>query len=634
MVLKMIKHCTLIILFNCVFLNVSAKHDLIYLEAESFKNKGGWLLDQQAVYQMGSPFLLAHGLGNPVADATTNIQVESKAEYHVWVRTRNWVATWDVKEAPGKFQLRINEQALETVFGTKGAEWNWQYGGSVNLQTGNNTVCLHDLTGFEGRCDAILFSTNSDFIPSDNVDDIAQLRKKYLKFDRKPAIKGEYDLVVVGGGMAGCCTAISAARQGLKVALIHNRPVLGGNNSSEVRVGLSGLLIENKYPKIGAIVDEIGPVGHWNFWEAKKNPETKKNKEILKIISENQEKLEHNAGPASNYEDEKKKHLIDQEDNISLFLNMHAFDAKTKNGSINSVLAKNINTGQSFEFTGKLFADCTGDGNLGFYAGADYRVGRESKKETGEIRAPETADKLVMGTSVQWNTILEETNSNFPECPWAVKFDEHTCHKITKGDWNWETGATRDQIMEIETIKDHAYRVIYGNWDYLKNHSTEKEQYGKRRLSWVAHIGGKRESRRLLGDVILKEQDVLNKVVFPDATVTSTWGIDLHYPVENKLNVEPYRSRADIKEIEPIEIPYRCLYSRNIDNLFMAGRNISVTHVALGTVRVMRTTGMMGEVVGMAAAICVQENCSPREVYQKHLETLQSSMVLGIPQNK
>lgn len=341
--------------------------------------------------------------------------------------------------------------------------------------------------------------------------------------------------------------------------------------------------------------------------------------------------MEHNAGPAGNYEDDKKIRIVELEDNISLFLNTHVFKVHTKKGKINSVIAKNIETGKETELNGKYFADCTGDGNLGFLAGADFRVGRESKTETGEVRAPQVADNLVMGTSVQWNTKETEEETTFPECPWAVQFDESTCHYLTKGDWDWETGAWRDQIKEIEFIKDHAYRVVYGNWDYLKNRSKRKNEYAKRNLSWMAHIGGKRESRRLLGDVILKEQDILNKVEFPDGTVTSTWGIDLHYPVENKLGIEPYISRAEIKDIEPVEIPYRCLYSRNIDNLFMAGRNISVTHVALGTVRVMRTTGMMGEVVGMAANICKQEDCMPRDVYEKYLEVLKSYLLEGVP---
>lgn len=608
-----------------------ANSRIIFLEAESFQKKGGWVIDQQSMDQMGSPFLLAHGLGIPVEDAETVIEIENTGEYHVWVRTRDWVAPWNVKGTPGKFQLLIKNKPLKTTFGTEGAEWNWQYGGNVKLDQGKSRIGLHDLTGFDGRCDAIILTTNPKFIPPNKGKEMADFRRKYLNMPRKPIDGGEYDFVVVGGGMAGCCAAVSAARQGVKVALIQDRPVLGGNNSSEVRVGLSGLIIQNKYPELGKLVNEIGPVGHWNLWEAKQNPDIEQSKKIIKVLEDHPEKLEHNAGPASNYNDEKKQRIVKGEENIGLFLNMHVFKAKKKKGIIKSVTAKNINTGEEYQFKGKIFADCTGDGNLGFLVGADFLIGRESKAETGEIRAPEKADNLVMGTSVQWNSVEEDTVSYFPKCPWAIQFDEKTCHKLTKGDWNWETGFYRDQIKDTEKIKDYAYRVIYGNWDYLKNVSKDKIDFAKRRLSWVAYIGGKRESRRLLGDVILKEQDILNQTVFPDATVTTTWGIDLHYPIKNKVGVEPYLSRADVKKIKPYEIPYRCLYSRNVNNLFMAGRNISVTHVALGTVRVMRTTGMMGEVVGVAATICIQEDCSPREVYQNNLELLKSFLLMGVP---
>ena len=621
-----------IFIFGCVIsLKTVAQKEVIYIEAESFKKHGGWLVDQQSIDQMGSSFLLAHGLGVPVEDAETLIKVENTAEYFVWVRTRDWVAPWNVKGAPGKFQLLIKNKPLETVFGTEGAEWNWQYGGKVKLTKGDNKIALHDLTGFEGRCDAIIFTTDSNFKPPVNAKNMANFRRKNLDLPKNPVNAGEYDIVVVGGGMAGICAAISAARQGLTVALIQNRPVLGGNNSSEVRVGLSGLIIQNAYPELGKLVNEIGPIGHWNLWEAKQNPDLEQSKKIIKTLEEHPEKIEHNAGPASNYNDNKKQRIVEGEESISLFLNMHVFKAKSKKGLIESVTAKNIKTGEEFQFKGKVFADCTGDGNLGFLSGADFRVGRESKKETGEFRAPENADNMVMGTSVQWNSVEENIVSDFPECPWAVQFDENTFHNLTKGDWNWETGFYRDQINDIEQIKDHAYRVVYGNWDYLKNKSKNKNDFANRKLSWVAHIGGKRESRRLLGDVILKEQDILNQIVFPDATITTTWGIDLHYPIENDLGIESYLSRADIKDIEPYEIPYRCLYSRNVNNLFMAGRNISVTHVALGTVRVMRTTGMMGEVVGMAATICIQEDCLPREVYLNDLDLLKSYLIEGVP---
>ena len=161
----------------------------------------------------------------------------------------------------------------------------------------------------------------------------------------------------------------------------------------------------------------------------------------------------------------------------------------------------------------------------------------------------------------------------------------------------------------------------------MKNHSSAKEEFAKRELTWVAYIGGKRESRRLLGDVILKEQDILEGKQFPDGTFTTTWGVDLHFPIrDDGFTGEPFLSRADIQGIEPYQVPFRTLYSRNVQNLFMAGRNISVTHVALGTIRVQRTTGMMGEVVGMAASICKKHDVEPRDIFALHFSELQALM--------
>jgi hypothetical protein len=202
---------------------------------------------------------------------------------------------------------------------------------------------------------------------------------------------------------------------------------------------------------------------------------------------------------------------------------------------------------------------------------------------------------------------------------------------MSRGDWDWEAGLNDNQITEIEYIRDYALRAVYGNWDYLKNRSPKREEYAKHKLQWVAYIGGKRESRRLLGDVVLKEQDIVEAREFDDASFTTTWGIDLHYPkVIEGFKEEPFRSYCDVLSIKPYAVPYRCLYSRNVNNLFMAGRNISVTHVALGTVRVMRTGGMMGEVVGMAASICREHDVLPRAVYQNHLPELKTLMQKGV----
>jgi hypothetical protein len=317
-----------------------------------------------------------------------------------------------------------------------------------------------------------------------------------------------------------------------------------------------------------------------------------------------------------------------------LYLNTHVLDVERTGNKIISVTGKNIITGQKMIIKGELFADCTGDGNLGFLAGADFRMGRESRLETGEPSAPEKEDDLVMGTSVQWYAEKMDNLSSFPECPWAVQFNEKTCQHLTRGDWDWETGFYRNQIEDIEYIRDYGLRAVFGNWSYLKNQSSEKEKYSEYQLEWTAFIGGKRESRRLLGDVILKEQDLLERTVYPDASFTTTWTIDLHYPIALEgFEEEPFLSTARHIEIEPYAVPYRCLYSRNIENLFMAGRNISVTHVALGTVRVMRTTGMMGEVVGMAASLAKKHNTSPRGIYKSHLVELKSLMINGVGRN-
>lgn len=606
----------------------------IYIEAESFSKPGGWVTDQQSIDQMGSPYLLAHGLGVPVEDASTLVEVPIKGEYRVWVRTRDWVAPWGAIGSPGIFQLSINEQNLNTNFGSERAEWHWQDGGTTQLNSGENEIRLKDLTGFEGRCDAIFITKDLKFNPPNEKQALSQFRRTQLGFHAPPKVAGDFDLVVVGGGVAGITSALSAARLGCKVALIQNRPVLGGNNSSEVRVGLSGLIFQEPYPNLGKLVDEIGSIGHWTLWEAERKPDSKRSKKILDSIKKNPEKRIHNAGPKSNYGDDKKKKFVESEDNIQLFLNMHVYEVEKLGDKITSVLAKDIETGEELKFNGYLFADCTGDGNLGFLANADYRMGRESNAETAEFSAPDIPDDLVMGTSVQWYAEKIDNITTFPECSWAVKFNEKTVQHLTRGDWDWETGFYWDQVNDIEFIRDYGLRAVYGNWSFLKNSSKEKDKYQNFQLEWVAYIGGKRESRRLLGDIILQEQDLINRVEYPDASFTTTWSIDLHYPIAlEDFNEEPFLSKAVHKDIKPYAVPYRTLYSRNIDNLFMAGRNISVTHVALGTVRVMRTTGMMGEVVGMAAFIAKQHKTTPRGVYLNHLDELKSLMIKGVGKN-
>ncbi|MFO7976676.1 MAG: FAD-dependent oxidoreductase [Candidatus Hydrogenedentota bacterium] len=582
---------------------LSAAGQTVFVETESFNQLGGWVVDQQAMDQMGSPYVLAHGMGVPVENCTTTLAFPETGVYHVWVRTRDWVASFGASGAPGRFQVLVNGEPLETIFGTEGAEWHWQDGGTVEIDEPNVRLALHDLTGFEGRCDAILFSKDAALEPPDAGEALLAFRHDLLGLPDTPPDAGTFDFVVVGGGIAGTCAAISAARLGLDVALVQDRPVLGGNNSSEVRVHLQGKTNLSPYPALGNLVRELDSG------------------------------MQGNAQPPENYNDAKKLRVAGAEKDLSLFLNMHAYKTEMDRDRIVAVIAKNTRTGQDLRFPARWFADCTGDGTIGFLAGADYRMGRESRAETGEELAPEKPDDMTMGASVQWYSVETEKPSPFPECPWAEPFTEETAQKVMMGEWDWETGMNRNQVTEIEYIRDHALRIIYGNWAFLKNHSADKADYANRKLGWVAYVAGKRESRRLMGDVVLQQQDIDYRREFVDASVTTTWTIDLHYPEPKNSEQFPgreFRSIAKHKKIVPYPIPYRCFYSRNIENLFMAGRNISVTHVALGTIRVMRTGGMMGEVVGMAASLCKKHDTIPRGVYAHHIEELRALMQKGI----
>lgn len=594
-----IKLSVLMILLN--FLTAQAAD--LFVEAESFTNKGGWVVDQQFMDLMGSAYLLAHGMGEPVEDARTEVIFPEKGEYYVYVRTYNWTSPWKEGEGPGKFNLYVGNKKMVSPLGAQGNAWMWQLAGKINVKDLNTEIRLKDLTGFDGRCDAIYFTTDKDKVLPSEMDELASFRREKLNLPTVAPSAGQFDLVVVGAGIAGMSAAVSAARLGCKVALINDRPVIGGNNSSEIRVHLGGRIEVGPYKELGNLQKEFSPTRGGN------------------------------AQPSEYYEDQKKMDWLAKEKNVTLFTNYRAIDITKEGDKITSVIAKHIESGKELSFKASLFSDCTGDGTVGFLAGADYHMGRESRDEFGESTAPEKADKMTMGASVQWYSVDNKKSTSFPYFNYGVEFNEKNCEPVTMGEWTWETGMNLDQIKDFERIRDYGLIVVYSNWSFLKNGMKENSQYRNLKLGWVAYISGKRESRRLLGDYILKEDDIRRYVVHEDGSAASTWSIDLHYPDPKNTDNFPgaeFKSIAKHINIHPYPIPYRCLYSRNVDNLFMAGRNISVTHVALGTVRVMRTTGMMGEVVGMAASLCKKYGVIPREVYRYYLQDLKSLMEDGI----
>lgn len=561
-------------------LALPAKAATILVEAENFDKIGGWVNDPQAMDVMGSPYLLAHGLGEPVADAGTTITVPQAGTYRVWARTMDWVARWKAPGAPGKFQVLVGGKPLATTFGTEGADWHWQDGGTVALKQGANELALHDLSGFEGRCDAIVFSNEPNFTPPNAGRAMNDWRHKTLGLPDTPKDGGTYDVVVVGGGVAGCTSAISAARLGLKVALIQDRPVLGGNSSSEIQVWIMGKTRQPPYPILGEIVDEF-------LTRPKTSP-----------------------GKIEEFGDDKKLKVVQAEPNISLFLNERAFAIGQDGKRVTTVTSRHTKTSLQTVYRGRWFVDCTGDGTIGYLAGADFEYNKEQHQGSSNMWLPRDSGAPVAFPKQAWMTDL--TKRSYP------------VHLDQLGKWNFESGFAKDIVNDVEEIRDHNLRSMYSIWAAIKN---DKKMHPNHKIAWAAYISGKRESRRLVGDYYLKGEDITKRNIFPDSMVSCTWSIDIHYPEPTQAKEAPgeeFMSIAKHGKYEggPYPIPYRCFYSRNIPNLFMAGRDISVDGLALGPVRVQGTTGMMGEVVGRAASLCKKYNCTPREVYEKHLDEL------------
>ena len=551
----------------------------VLVEAESFADKGGWVVDAQLYDVMGSPYMLAHGLGQPVTDAVTTVTMPSAGDWRVWVRTRDWTPDYE-GEKPGRFRV-VLDGAPTPELGVEPAHWGWVDGGVVTLADTSLEIRLQDLTGFDGRCDAILLTDDlSAAPPADGGEVLATWRKARHGETSVPGNSGTYDFVVVGGGLAGTAAAIAAAEREMHVALIQDRPVLGGNASDEVRVSSGG---ERR---------------HW----------------IVSGISNDGS----NRDDATFY-DNRRMDLVTSYTNIHLFTGWRAYGVETNaSRELVAVDARNVESGARRRFHAPLFADCTGDGWIAYWTGAELHMGREAESEYGESLAPDTADAMTMGHSLQWTSKDTGAPSTFPEVPWALTVAGTA--SATGGDWNWEYGMHLDTIEDREEIRDYLLRAIYGNFYNAKQNASNAD----RALDWVPYVCGPRESRRFFGDYRLTENDVRNGVYFEDAVGTATWTIDLHYP---KATV--YRSRAEHVGVPKWYFPYRCLYSRDIPNLFLAGRNISVTHVGLGSPRVMNTCGQMGVAVGYAASLCHNYACLPRAIYQSAAKTTELQMLIG-----
>ena len=757
---------------------------VVWLEAETFADTGGWSNDSQYVDLMGSPCLLATGVGKPVADAVTRAKVPAAGTYRLWVRCKDWL----VSHHPGRFSVLVGGKGSAAAFGKAETDaWQWVDGGTFTLAAGDVEVRLHDLTGWWGRCDAVVLA-KGDFTPAAELKALAAQRLEHVGISAKLKPMGPYDVVVVGGGPAGIGAALGAARNGCKVAFIQDRPVLGGNSSSEIEVPPMGHI--GRPPdrvNVTGVAEEVFPAQSWG-----------------------------------NSADSKKiERIVRAEKNISLFLNTRGTGVEMAAGNrIKTVIALDVRSGQRMAFAAPLFIDCTGHGWIGFYAGAEFRMGQEARAEFGESLAPVKTGSRTMGNSLykavfkdhrpprggataarpapgavtkygdkskvtvkgDWThstfhggdylhdgeagtgkgkksvtfaldvakagrykvflgyIALANRAANVPvtvehaagktvvtvdqrqndhgwrllgtfalapkgparvtvgtagtkgivvadcvrvlaegvkdakppaapkpptdavpfDCPpWAYQwtkssdFEPGGSHRrlrtITRPPnfdvpsrgkgrnpgnningaiihaWWVEYGGMLNTIDDAEKIRDELFRISLGLWNYAKNHNPAtvgKNRY--RELVWLNYVPGVRESRRLVGDYIMSQREYDKQIIHADTVAFTDWGPDVHHPegywVRGNDCIHVYQGRRT-------SIPYRTLYSKNIANLFMAGRCHSATHIALGGTRVMRPMCATGQAAGTAAALATRHGTGPRGVYQKHVALLQQTLL-------
>lgn len=428
------------------------------------------------------------------------------------------------------------------------------------------------------------------------------------------------DLVITGGGLSGVCAAITSARQGVKTVLVQDRPVLGGNASSEVRLWILGATSHmgnnNRWAREGGVIDEILVENLY------RNPEG--NPLILDTII-----LE----------------KVKNEKNIILLLNTAVFDlVKASENRIEKILAFCSQNSTQYEISAPLFCDASGDGIVGFKAGASFRMGAERKDEFGERFASDEEYGELLGHSMYFYSKRVSKPVKFTPPAFALKdITQIPRYKIIDKDdsgcrfWWLEYGGRRDTVHDTEEIKWELWKVVYGVWDYIKNSGTF-DDVDNLTLEWVGTIPGKRESRRFEGLYMLRQQDLVEQRHFDDAVAFGGWAMDLH-PADGVYSALPGCTQWHTKGI--YQIPYRCFVSKDIENLFFAGRIISATHVAFGSTRVMATSALGAQAVGMAASICLSESLLPAQLLDvkwmkklQHTLNINGQSIPGVPINK
>ncbi|HEX8551084.1 MAG TPA: FAD-dependent oxidoreductase [Abditibacteriaceae bacterium] len=410
----------------------------------------------------------------------------------------------------------------------------------------------------------------------------------------------DFDVCVIGGGMAGICAAIASARNGARTALVHDRAVFGGNASSEVRMWICGA--HGKHNKETGILEEIqlenqrrNPTLNFSIWDS--------------VLYEK----------------------VRFQPNLEMFLNCSCLGAEMDGERIRQIEAWQL-TSQTFHtIRAKNFIDCSGDSILAALTPAEARAGREARDEFGEDIQPAQSDAKTMGNTLLLQLRRTDEPQTFIAPKWAYKFNsdedvEHRMSGVNGTNWWWiEVGGLQDTVKDAEAIRDELMKVTYGVWDYIKNRAPERDKAANWDIEWIGSLPGKRENRRFIGDHVLTQHDVRAEGKFEDIVAYGGWSMDDHHPAGVYY---PGAPTIFHHAPSPYGIPLRCLYSRNVPNLLFAGRNISVTHAALSSTRVMATCAILGQAAGTAAALCIAHDCTPRELSSgEKLQELQRILI-------
>jgi hypothetical protein len=612
---------------------------VVWLEAEAFADAGGWSRDTQHVDVMGSVYLLATGLGKPVKAATTTADIPEAGTYRLWVRARDWLPA----HAPGRFVVKVGSKASPEIGRAPDDDrWRWFDGGEFQLEAGPIEVRLEDLTGWWGRCDAIVLA-GKEFTPADDLPTLAAQRERHGGVSPEITDAGAFDVVIVGAGPAGMGAALGAARRGAKVALIQDRPVVGGNSSDEIQVPPMGWIGQPPDTiNVTGACEELYPLQGWrNFADSRQMEEVLRAEPRITL---------HTNTRCQGVE------MTDGKPPRPL-----AAGARGEAGQIAAVLAIDVTSGRRLRYRAPVFIDCTGHGWVGFYAGAEYREGEEARDAFGESLAPERATGRTQGNTLYQAVFADRDRTAVFQCPpWAYHwtkpedFEPRGSHRRLKeirrpenfdeesrgtgrapapDDWSggldhgwWvEYGGMEDTIQDAERIRDELFRITLGLWNYAKFHNPRTiVANAKRELVWLNYVPGVRESRRLIGLSTMTQRDFDTPAIHADAVAFTDWGIDVHHPqgfwVRGNDCIHVYHGRR-------VTIPMSVLVSRNITNLLMAGRNISATHIAAGATRVMRPCMGMGQAAGIAAAIVAADGASPAMVATERIKDVQQELL-------